>query len=261
MKEIKVSTTDPESGYMVRDNKPEGFFYLDHRTVDGKHNIITDVYVTPGNVHDSRPYINRLDRQVSKFGFDVKYVGLDAGYLTNALCKSLHERNIEGAIGYRLGPHEKGKYIKYKFQYVKELDIYACPNLRALEYKTTTREGYKEYVSNPEHCKDCGHRGRCLTGKNDRRVIRRHVWEEHKDQVIKFLKSDRGKHIYQRRRETIERSFADSKELHGLRYCRMRGLSKVSEQCLLTAAVQNMKKIAKVLSHCFFPVFRSLISC
>jgi hypothetical protein len=30
---------------MVREGKPEGFFYLDHRTVDGKHNLITDVYV------------------------------------------------------------------------------------------------------------------------------------------------------------------------------------------------------------------------
>ncbi|KOC31972.1 IS5/IS1182 family transposase, partial [Clostridium botulinum C/D] len=49
----------------------------------------------------------------------------------------------------------------------------------------------------------------------------------------------------------IERSFADSKELHGLRYCRMRGIKNVSEQCLLTAAVQNMKKIAMVLSHYF----------
>jgi len=33
-KEIKQSTTDPDSGYMVRDNKPKGFFYLDHRTTD-----------------------------------------------------------------------------------------------------------------------------------------------------------------------------------------------------------------------------------
>jgi len=28
-----VSRTDPDSGYMVRDGKPKGFFYLDHRTV------------------------------------------------------------------------------------------------------------------------------------------------------------------------------------------------------------------------------------
>lgn len=39
----KVSITDPESGFMRRDNKPQGFFYLDHRTVDGKHCIITDL--------------------------------------------------------------------------------------------------------------------------------------------------------------------------------------------------------------------------
>jgi transposase len=41
VKETKVSRTDPEAGYMVRDGKPKGFFYLDHRTVDGRHAIIT----------------------------------------------------------------------------------------------------------------------------------------------------------------------------------------------------------------------------
>ncbi len=51
----------------------------------------------------------------------------------------------------------------------------------------------------------------------------------------------------QNERKKIERSFAESKELHGLRYCRMRGNERVSEQCLLTAAVQNMKKIANIL--------------
>lgn len=40
--ETKVSRTDPEAGYMVREGKPKGFFYLDHRTVDGKLGIITD---------------------------------------------------------------------------------------------------------------------------------------------------------------------------------------------------------------------------
>ena len=42
----------------------------------------------------------------------------------------------------------------------------------------------------------------------------------------------------------MERSFADSKQLHGHRYARLRGLPKVQEQCLLSAACQNMKKIA-----------------
>ena len=71
-KETKISRTDPQSGYMVREGKPTGFFYLDHRTVDGRHAIITDTYTTPANVHDSIVYLGRLDRQRARFGFDVK---------------------------------------------------------------------------------------------------------------------------------------------------------------------------------------------
>ncbi|SEH78208.1 hypothetical protein SAMN05216228_1008138 [Rhizobium tibeticum] len=56
---------------MVRDGKPKGFFYLDHRTVDGKLALITDTHVTPANVHDSIVYLDRLDRQRERFGFDV----------------------------------------------------------------------------------------------------------------------------------------------------------------------------------------------
>jgi len=103
----KTSTTDPESGYMVRDGKPKGFFYLDHRTVDIKYNIITDVHVTPGNVNDVDPYLSRLDRQVERFGFEVRFAGLDAGYFTNPICKGLADREIQGAIGSRLGPMQK----------------------------------------------------------------------------------------------------------------------------------------------------------
>lgn len=69
-KEVRVSTTDPDSGYMIRDGKPEGFFYLDHRTVDLKYNMITDVHVPPCNVHDSVPYLSRLDHQREQFGFE-----------------------------------------------------------------------------------------------------------------------------------------------------------------------------------------------
>lgn len=60
-KEVKVSDTDEESGYYHRDNKEKGFMYLDHRTVDSKCNIIVDCHITKGNVHDSKPYIERME--------------------------------------------------------------------------------------------------------------------------------------------------------------------------------------------------------
>ncbi|WP_239586697.1 transposase, partial [Shouchella xiaoxiensis] len=58
-----------------------------------------------------------------------------------------------------------------------------------------------------------------------------------------------GKAIYRMRKYKIERSFADSKQLHGLRYCRLRSLEGASEQALMTATVQNIKKIAMHLSR------------
>ena len=97
-REIKQNKTDPESGYMTRDKKPQGFFYLDHRTVNGKANIITDVHVTAGNVHDAVPYIERLERQQERFGFQVGHVGLDAGYYTAAVAKGIDDKKIKGVF-------------------------------------------------------------------------------------------------------------------------------------------------------------------
>jgi hypothetical protein len=75
-------------------------------------------------------------------------------------------------------------------------------------------------------------------------VITRHVWEDSKEWVRANRLSKSGKQLYKIRKKTIERSFADAKQLHGFRYCRLRGLRNVREQALMTAAVQNMKKIA-----------------
>lgn len=85
-REIKRSSVDPDAGFMVRDQKPVGFFYLDHRTVDGVHALIVDTHVTPGNVNDATPYLARLDRARERFDLDVGAVGLDAGYFTPAVC-------------------------------------------------------------------------------------------------------------------------------------------------------------------------------
>ncbi|WP_143085360.1 transposase, partial [Planifilum fulgidum] len=80
------------------------------------------------------------------------------------------------------------------------------------------------------------------------KTITRHVWEDAKEWARQNRLSERGKQLYKRRSQTIERSFADAKELHGLRYARYRGLAKVREQCLLIAVAQNIKKMALLLS-------------
>jgi transposase len=248
-KQIRKSTTDPDCGFMSRDNKQEMFCYLDHRTTDMKFNIITDAYVTPGNVHDSVPYLSRLDRQIERFSFKVEAVALDSGYLTNPICKGLHDRTIFGVIAHRRYQLTKGLFPKWKFKLDIERDIYVCPNQQELTYRTTTREGYREYKSDPNACAKCPLLTECTRSKNHQKVVTRHVWEEFKEKVRDNRLSVSGKMLYKFRKEKVERSFADSKELHGLRYCRLRGIQNASEQVLLTAACQNMKKIATHLAR------------
>jgi len=244
---IKESTTDPDSGFMHRDRKPRGFFYLEHRTVDGANTIVTDVFVTAGNVSDSVPYIERLDRQIERFGLEVKAVGLDAGYNTTSVCRDLAGRGIEAAMGTRRGGHQKGRYGKHKFDYLPERDVYICPERCYLTYATTARDGVRRYRASRGRCASCRRRGECLSAKQTVKTIERHIWEDHKDASRRFTLSEAGSAIYARRKETIERSFADAKELHGMRYARLRGRAKVQEQCLLTAAAQNIKKMATLL--------------
>lgn len=53
-----------------------------------------------------------------------------------------------------------------------------------------------------------------------------------------------GKELYDSRKQTIERSFADSKNNHGYRYAMYRGLEKNQNYTWLICAAQNMKTIA-----------------
>jgi len=246
-KEIKESLTDKDSGFMTRDGKPQGFYYLDHRTCDGKHNFITDVFVTPASIYDSIVYLERLDYQRNRFMFDVDAVGLDAGYNTPDICRGLIERDIFGVAGYRNPGGLKGLIRKSRFEYDSISDSYKCPEGRSLKYMTTTREGYKEYASDSKICKSCSRLTECTHSKNHKKIITRHIWESYKEKIRENRLSEKGKIIMKRRSETVERSFADAKELHGYRYARFRGLKRVEDQCLMTAIVQNIKKLARLL--------------
>ncbi|WP_224164692.1 IS1182 family transposase [Vibrio penaeicida] len=249
IKNTKVSTTDPESGFMTRDNKPQGFFYLDHRTVDGLHGIIVDTHTTAGNVNDSQPYVGRLDYTLERFNLNPIAVGLDAGYFTAPVAESLERRSILGVFGYRRPSRTKNTFKKKHFIYHKGSDSYQCPNGQNLIYKTTSRDAYREYHSDPKECAFCPLRKDCTQSKNMKKVITRHIYTDAVERANEMRLSPYGKKTYRRRSETVERSFADAKQHHGHRYARFRGLTNVQMQCWLAATAQNIKKIVLVVSY------------
>ena len=203
--------------------------YLDHRTVDDKCNIIVDAYITKGNVHDSVPFIDRAEYIKHKFGFDIKKYGVDSGYLTLDIKKYFIENNIFGVFGYRRYGTPESRKEKSKYEYAKELDIYYEKETgEVLEYKgLIDKNGYKKYEN-----------------IDKTKIVRRHIHEEWNEIFRENRLSKEGKELYQRRKEHIERSFADSKQNHGYRYAMYKGVKKNQHYTWLICAAQNMKNIA-----------------
>jgi len=65
-------------------------------------------------------------------------------------------------MGYRRGVQQKGKYSKNKFSYIKDWDVYICPEGNYLEYVITARNGYREYKCKNERCSICRRLEECF---------------------------------------------------------------------------------------------------
>ena len=242
-KHIKVSKTDSESGYYHRDNKEKGFMYLEHRTVNGKCNIITDSHVTKGNLHDSVVCTERLNYQKEKLKLKMKKVGLDSGYDTLDIKKYFEKEGIFGVIQYRSYGQGKTEIRKYKFKYIKEEDLYVCPQTGViLPYRNIDKNGYKLYYDRKQ-CDICPLKEKCC-GKAKFRTIRRLICEEVNERARQRRTSPEGKELFKKRKTTVERSFGDSKQNHGYRYTLFKGVEKNQNYTHLICAAQNMKNIA-----------------
>jgi len=242
-KHIKVSKTDPESGYYHRDNKEKGFMYLEHRTVNGKCNIITDAYVTKGNLHDSVVCTERLEYQKNKLNLNINKVGLDSGYDTYEIKKYFEDNDIFGVVQYRSYGQGNTEIRKWQFDYFEEEDVYVCPKTGVtLPYRNIDKLGYKKYYDRKQ-CEGCPYQKQCC-GKSKFRTIRRLVCEGINERARKRRLSSEGKELFKKRKTTVERSFGDSKQNHGYRYTLFKGVEKNQAYTHLICAAQNMKNIA-----------------
>ncbi|KAF0815487.1 IS1182 family transposase [Cytobacillus sp. FSL R5-0377] len=241
-KEIKESTTDPESGYYVKDERTKQFAYSFHAAAD-RNGFVLGAIVTPGNTHDSHilePLVEQVIEKVSK----PKAVAADAAYKTPAITSYLLKNDITPALPYTRPRTKEGFFRKHEYVYDEHFDCYICPTGEILKYTTTTKEGYRQYKSDPRICAGCPFLSRCTQSQAHQKLIQRHVWEEHVEEADHLRHHQDVKPIYEKRKETIERVFADAKEKHGMRWTTLRGLKKMSMQAMLTFAAMNLKKMA-----------------
>ena len=90
----------------------------------------------------------------------------DAGYRTPAIAHELLENEIEPLFPYKSPMTKDGFFRKYEYVYDEGYDCCLCPENQILSYRTTNRDGYREYQSCPEVCAKCPSIHKCTESKN-----------------------------------------------------------------------------------------------
>ena len=242
-KEMKASTSDPESGWFHKGEHKSVFAYAVQTACD-KYGWILGYTVHPGNLNDSRTFKSLYDK-VKDIGIE-KLIA-DAGYKTPAIAKLLIDDGIQPLFPYKRPATKQGFFKKYEYAYDEYYDCYICPNNQVLTYRTTNREGYREYKSCGEVCASCPYLSQCTESKDHVKLVTRHVWEPYMEMCEDIRQTIGMKDLYSQRKQTIERLFGTAKENHGFRYTQMFGKARMEMKAGLTFTCLNLKKLAKII--------------
>lgn len=244
----RVSRTDPEAGHMKRPGKPEGQYYLSHQTVDADHGIILGVTVTPGDVHDSVPYLEHLE-QIHKNVIPLQAATADSAYDFPLAHRVLEEQGIDFFVRPQSTHDRTQTELKRDaFPYDEAEDVYLCPNGKKLRARRLYRSAsglFWEYWADRKDCSGCPMREKCLS-EMDRHGARKLTDSYFKPSVHRHMvrrEEPACREALKQRQVWCEGTFAIQKRMHNLTRLLRRGLEAAEDHCLLSATALNLKRM------------------
>jgi len=228
-------------------DKERSFAYSAHTACD-PNGFVLGVKVTAGNIHDIvmlKPLVEEIMERIKT----PDYVVADAGYRSASMSHYFENTEMQLVVPYRNNNKSKGAFRKSNFVYDSKNKTYTCPEGNTMTEKTVNSDGYITFRCARGVCKNCSKKEECFTKSYTSRMITRHIWADAIEKDDIFRKTPEGRLHYSGRKETIERVFADCKEQHGMRYTRLRGLDKVTQEVYLIFACMNLKKMINRLKR------------
>jgi transposase len=241
-----LSPSDPAAAWTTRGRHKVMFGYSLNYLIDLANAIIVDVEATPTRISKEVDATETmLERTVDRFALAPDYLAADVAYGTGEMLGWLVERGIEPHIPvWDKSKRDDGTFSRDDFVYDKERDLYRCPGDKAL--KTTGRchaDNTYRYVASKSDCGPCPLKLKCCPNGSVRRIPR-DPNEEARDYTRALMATeayDRSRN----RRKKIETLFGDVKHNLALTRLRLRGLRGARDEFLLTATVQNLKRLAR----------------
>lgn len=237
---------------MKRPGKPEGQYYLAHQSVDTDCGIILDVTVTPGDVHDSVPYLEHLEH-IHNNVIQIQAVTADAAYDFPLAHRELDKQGISFYVRPQpFADRTKAELKRDAFSYDTDKDVYICPNGKMLQIKGLCRSAsglYWEYWADRQDCAQCPLQAKCLS-EQDRRGSRK-LLDTYFRPTVRQNMAKQGTSVYldalRKRQIWCEGTFAAQKWGHNLTRVLRRGLEAAEDHCLLSATALNLKRLMKHL--------------
>jgi transposase len=245
----EVSLTDPQATWIARPGVDPLFAYDANYLIDNKVGIIIDAEGTRANrvveISVTRTMIERVAR---RFGLQPRRLAGDTVYGAVGLLKWLVDRQIAPHIPvWDKSARPDGTFSRADFVFDQERNVYVCPGGAELTSTGNIDQGHILYYrANKKDCSACALKPRCTTAT--RRKVTRDLNEDVRDSVRALANTDAFQQS-RRERKKIEMRFAHMKRILRLDRLRLRGLSGVRDEVLLTATAQNLRRLVKLLGH------------
>jgi len=245
-----MSPTDPSSAWTSRGRNKVMFGYSLNYLIDMENAVIVDVEATPTRISkEVEATETMIERTQQRFALKPDHIAGDVAYGTGKMLGWLKRQGIEPHIPvWDKGKRDDGSLSRDDFAFDPEGDIYVCPKGATLKTTGTVHDGKTLlYRSSKRDCDPCPLKPRCCP-RSPSRKIPRDVNEAARD----YARSLNGSEIYNqsaRDRKKIERLFGEAKRNLGMTRLRLRGLTGASDEFLLTATVQNLKRLVKLTSR------------
>lgn len=242
-----MSPTDPTAAWTTRGRNKVMFGYSLNYLIDMENAVIVDVEATPTRItKEVEATETMIGRTQDRFALKPRHIAGDVAYGTGKMLGWLGKQRIEPHIPvWDKGKRDDGTLSRDDFAFDKNGDVYVCPQSKTLKTTGKVHDGKTLlYRASKHDCDPCPLKRQCCPNTPSRKIPR-DINEAARDHA-RSLGGSEAYNQSARDRKKIERLFGEAKRTLAMTRLRLRGLSGAKDEFLLTATVQNLRRLAKL---------------
>lgn len=253
----RVSLSDPQSRWTAATGDRAFFAYSTNYLIDTAHGVILDVEATPANRTDEVESTKlMIDRVEERFDITPERLIGDTAYGTAPMLAWLvEEKGIEPQVWDKSERKDRTFPIR-DFQWNEQANEYCFPAGHALRSNWRPFKNQRTYItkadttiyrSSQSDCVGCQMKDRCCPNAPFRKIARS-IHERAREVARNIAETPQ----YQKsrfERKKVEVLFAHLKRILRVDRLRLRGLSGANDEFTLAAAVQNLRRMTKLIAQ------------